>query len=158
MTDQTLKDAAREWVRAGMPSEGQKDPDLWYSAKSQSNYLVNDLATTYFDWCGCAPEGEMAEYLLATLEEVERRSNRPKGESLGEDAYSNGPFPDAATLTEGSRYLLWCWIDAQGWIEHGIAIRGSWLTEEAREIAMPLLRWIIKHEKEEQARWEAQNA
>lgn len=137
---------AAEWVKAGMPvSEQDAEFSFWNREGCDSEH-IEGMIFNYFGWCGCADVLAMAEYLLATFDEIERRfsadATRPTPN------YAEGPFPDALTLTDGSRYLIWCLMDDKGWLEHGSSVRGSWLTDEAKDVARPLLKWVVERERE----------
>lgn len=88
--------------------------------------LVDETWFSKMKFCGCGdPEGVKA-WLLAVLEALQRRSESGWKDNQVEETVLKAP--------NDLLYFVFYTLDAMGLLEHGGNVRGSWLTEEGKEL------------------------
>lgn len=91
------------------------------------------LAIGVFNLCGCSDEYESFKVIRDTLTHF--------NEWREKNTYWNDLVKTVFNGVEGAAYLV-CGLIDDKFIEHGTAIRGSWLTDEGKALLVDLNRII----------------
>lgn len=109
-------------IRMTVDEDGVRDAD-GVSFDSPRDLVIESHAGG-LGWCGC---GDIDEALALVLRYLQALYT---GQRVGQ---TWGPtLREQAGIDEDAWRLLSYVCDAAGWTEHGVSVRGAWLTEEGR--------------------------
>lgn len=102
--------------------------------------LESYIMTGIFGFCGCTG-GEA----LVVIDKVLTHYDAAQYSGV----YWEALVKDVFNGDEGSAYIVANLLDNTGLIEHGIAIRGAWLTDKGREVWVDIKKVIKKWAEED---------